>query len=182
MSAQSKNQPADEPARAAPGGTADLRMGSDQSSGFVWNDSYLLGYGPMDDTHREFVDVVQRLSTCSDADLEKHLAEFRAHAEAHFDMENQWMRDTDFPPRDCHIDEHAAVMGSVKEVQDLLAQGRSTGGNLQHVGIARGLIAELINWFPGHAIHLDSALSHWMVKRSHGGKPVVFRKKADILP
>ena len=166
-----------EPAKTTPTGPADLRMGSDQSSGFIWNDSYLLGYGPMDDTHREFVEVVQRLSTCADADLEKNLAEFRAHAEAHFDMENRWMRDTEFPPRDCHIDEHAAVMGSVKEVQELLANG-----NLKHVGIARGLIAELINWFPGHAIHLDSALSHWMVKRSHGGKPVVFRKKADILP
>ena len=29
---------------------------------FTWNDSYLLGYGPMDDTHREFVEVVARLS------------------------------------------------------------------------------------------------------------------------
>ncbi len=177
MNAHSTTDPTKPQAHAAPSGAADLRMGSDQSAGFIWNDSYLLGYGPMDDTHREFVDVVQRLSTCADADLASHLAEFRVHAEAHFDMENQWMRDTDFPPRDCHIDEHAAVMGSVKEVQDLLANG-----NLQHVGIARNLIAELINWFPGHAIHLDSALSHWMVKRSHGGKPVVFRKKADILP
>lgn len=171
------NQTQPETETPAPGEAQDLRMGSVDASDFRWNDGFLLGYGPMDDTHREFVEVVQRLSTCADADLEKHLAEFRAHAEAHFEMENQWMRDTDFPPRNCHIDEHAAVMGSVREVQDLLANG-----NLQHAGSARGLIAELINWFPGHAIHLDSALSHWMVKRSHGGKPVVFRKKADILP
>ena len=144
---------------------------------FTWNDSYLLGYGPMDDTHREFVEVVARLSASGDGEFAALLEEFRIHTEAHFDMENQWMRDTQFPPRDCHIDEHNAVLASVREVQALIAQGDPA-----KMAVGRDLVSELIKWFPGHAIHLDSALSHWMVKRSHGGKPLVFRKKADILP
>ena len=46
---------------------------------FTWNDSYLLGYGPMDDTHREFVEVVARLSASGDGEFAALLEEFRIH-------------------------------------------------------------------------------------------------------
>jgi hemerythrin len=78
------------------------------------------------------------------------------------------MERTDFPPRDCHVQEHAAVMSSVRQVIEIVAQGNVAEG--------RRLAAALGDWFPGHAFHLDSALAHWMVKRSHGGKPVVLRR------
>lgn len=78
------------------------------------------------------------------------------------------MRDTAFPPRDCHIDEHAAVLKSVHEVQALLAEG--------NVQACRALVLALVNWFPGHATHLDSALAHWLSKQRFGGKPVVLRR------
>ena len=44
----------------------------------------------------------------------------------------------------------------------------------------RRLAAALADWFPGHAFHRDSALAHWMVKRSFGGKPVVLRRNLDL--
>ena len=34
----------------------------------------------------------------------------------------------------------------------------------------------LMDWFPGHADYLDSALAHWMCKQRLGGKPVVIRR------
>jgi hemerythrin len=135
---------------------------------FRWNDSYLLGYGPMDDTHREFVEVVNALRTCADAELVTHLEAFARHAEAHFAEEDGWMERTDFPPKQCHVDEHAAVLKSVYQVLEVVKQGDVAEG--------RRLTAALADWFPGHAFHLDSALAHWMVKRSHGGKPVVLRR------
>jgi hemerythrin len=76
--------------------------------------------------------------------------------------------DNEFPPRQCHIDEHAAVMHSVHEVQGLLAQGDTM--------ICRELVAQLADWFPKHADQLDSALAHWMTKKRLGGKPVVVRR------
>ena len=42
---------------------------------------------------------------------------------------------------------------------------------------ARRFAEELTRWFPGHADYLDSALAAWMVKRRHGGKPVVLRRQ-----
>ena len=77
---------------------------------FVWTDAYLLGYGPMDDTHREFVEVVRAMQTAPDAELLPALDAFIAHAQDHFGSEDRWMEETGFPPRDCHIKEHAAVL------------------------------------------------------------------------
>ena len=133
-----------------------------------WGDQFLLGYTPMDDVHEVFVTLIEQLQCAEDPALSGLLAQLASHLKQHFEMENDWMRETAFPPRDCHIDEHAAVMQSVLEVQGLLAQG--------HVAICRELVDELAAWFPRHADHLDSALAHWMTKRSLGGKPVVVRR------
>ena len=137
-------------------------------TGFAWEDRYLLGYAAMDDTHREFVDLVNALLTVGDAGLSVALTAFAAHLEAHFAEENGWMDSTDFPPRDCHKDEHAKVLASVHEVQQQLAEG--------DVAIVRALAEALQDWFPGHADYMDSALSTWLVKRSHAGRPLVFRR------
>ena len=141
-----------------------------------WHDGLLLGYQPMDDVHEEFARVVSALQAAPDADLARCLDAVADHAQRHFDEENAWMQDTQFPARQCHIDEHAAVMKSVREVQALLARGDSTH--------CRSLANELARWFPGHADYLDSALAHWMCKQRLGGKPVVIRRdlKSALLP
>src|SRR2546426_7477782 len=137
-------------------------------SAFNWNDDCLLGYGPMDEVHEEFVDLVAAMQSVSDAELADVLDAFATHAKNHFDTEDAWMVETDFPARACHIHEHAAVLGSVHGVRRRLAAG--------DFGAARRLAAELQVWFPGHAQYLDSALAHWMCKRRLGGKPVVVRR------
>jgi hemerythrin-like metal-binding protein len=143
-----------------------------------WHDSFVLGFGPMDAIHREFVDLVAAVQAAPDEELVERLATLATHCQQHFEEENRWMLETDFPPRDCHIDEHNAVLKSVRDVQGLLAQG--------DIANCRRLADELAKWFPGHADYLDSALAHWMCKRRFGGKPVVFRRdpvaKAGIGP
>jgi len=134
-----------------------------------WNDALLLGYPAMDRLHEAFVSEVEALRSAPDDQLAARLAQVRDHLESHFGQEDKWMRETEFPPRDCHIDEHAAVLNSVREVQALLAEGG-------HFDTCRGLADELARWFPGHADYLDSALAAWMCKRRHGGKPVVVRR------
>lgn len=134
----------------------------------TWTDAFALGYGPMDDTHREFVDIVHAMQTCQDDELLGHLKRFEQHAVAHFDQELEWMKSTDFPSTDCHDDEHKAVLASVHDVLTKLEAG--------DVALARSLVQALVDWFPGHADYLDSALALWMVKRRKGGAPVVIRR------
>ena len=142
------------------------------SNEFSWSDEYLLGYGPMDATHREFVAIVSELLRCADPEVEGRLEAFARHAQAHFEEEDGWMERTAFPPRDCHVDEHAAVLKSVYQVLEVVREGDFAEG--------RRLAAALADWFPGHAFHLDSALSQWMVKQNHGGKPVVLRRNVVV--
>ena len=135
----------------------------------AWNDRLLMGYPAMDAEHREFVDLVGALQRAADDELLPLLEAFAAHAERHFSSENEWMTETAFPARDCHIDEHAAVLRSVAEVRAL-----AEAGNL---ALVRSLAAELARWFPGHADYLDSALAAWMCKQRWQGQPVVLRRK-----
>jgi hemerythrin len=135
----------------------------------VWTDALLLGHAAMDRTHREFVDVVQAMMTCADSELAAGLRAFIAHAQAHFGEEDQAMAETAFPAAECHADEHAAVLSSAHEVLALVAAGNTM--------IGREFVAELVRWFPAHVAQLDSALAHWLVKRRHGGAPVVLRRE-----
>ncbi|HCY63503.1 MAG TPA: hemerythrin [Oxalobacteraceae bacterium] len=137
---------------------------------FAWNDSYLLGHAAIDETHREFVELVEALLTVDDAGMEEALAAFERHAEAHFEQENRWMSLDGFPARDCHVDEHDKVLASVREVKKDLA-----AGNRQAV---RELAVALKDWFPGHADYMDSALATWLVRRRHAASPLVFRRNA----
>ena len=136
----------------------------------VWSDARLLGFTPMDDVHREFYDFALGLVTCSDASALAALEAFEIHAISHFDQEDEWMRTTNFPPRDCHIDEHAAVLKSVSELKAAVAQGQAGAAIVRDIGM------HLLSWFPGHADYLDSALAAWMTKLTMGGKPVVLRR------
>lgn len=134
----------------------------------VWSDRLQLGFGPMDSVHEEFVACLAALREATPAGVPGALDAMIAHLEHHFGEEDGWMKETAFPPRDCHIDEHAAVLASARGVRDLLAEG-----NDEPLG---RFVDALEEWFPGHATHLDSALAHWMCKQRFGGKPVVIRR------
>ena len=134
----------------------------------AWSDRLLLGFPEMDAEHRAFVACVSALQQAGADTVAARLTEVEAHLQQHFGTEDTWMRDTAFPARDCHIDEHAAVLKSVHEVQALVAAGNT--------GIVQSLADELARWFPGHADYLDSALAAWMFKQRWGAKPVVIRR------
>lgn len=127
-----------------------------------------LGHGPMDRIHAEFDELLARASPAFTGNWAQLLGEIDAHLRAHFEAEDLWMRETDFPPRECHMGEHAAVLRSSQEVLALACKGDFRA--------APSFLAELARWFPGHADHLDSALAAWLCKRQYGGKPIVIHR------
>lgn len=135
---------------------------------FQWQDRYKLGFDPMDQIHKEFVLTVDSLIRSSDeSEIKSLLASIESHALKHFNTENQWMLESDFPAAECHIEEHAKVLASIQEVRERF-----------DAQLAKDLGLALMDWFPGHADYLDSALATWMVKRSFSGSPLVFRRNA----
>ena len=144
-----------------PATTEDLR----------WSDAFLLGHEPLDDMHREFVEVVSALQAAPDAELPAALARVTEPLVAPCGQEDRWMQSTGYPATECHVNEHAAVLATAREIPALLAEGRTE--------VCRRFAQELAKWFPGHADYLDAPLSHWMVHQRFGaGKPVVIKRRS----
>ncbi|MES2260314.1 MAG: hemerythrin domain-containing protein [Pseudomonadota bacterium] len=143
-----------------------------QNPSFAWSDRFKAGFAPMDDTHVEFVEIVDAMLSSSDETFAQQLERFLTHAVAHFDLERAWMMATAFPATDCHVDEHDAVLKSVREALGHLAAGGA-------VAMCRPLAHELVRWFPGHADYMDASLAQWIVKQRMGGKPVVLRRNVS---
>ncbi len=110
----------------------------------------------MDNTHREFVEQLNRVGVAPDAGVLAALDDFIAHTEAHFSQEEQWMDAIEFPPRGCHRGEHDKVLETVREVRKRVATG--------DVQIARTLAAALAEWFPQHALSMDAILAMHMTE------------------
>lgn len=106
----------------------------------------------MDDTHSEFVDLVNRLADANReefASLFKNLAE---HTQSHFDSEQQMMEESHFPAIAEHISDHQRILGELARFGKRVAAGSTT--------MARAYVSEqLPNWFELHIQTMDSALA-----------------------
>lgn len=112
-----------------------------QDNSLVWSDARLLGFTPMDETHMEFYDVALRLVTCTDTSALAAIEEFEKHAVSHFEQEEEWMRATNFPPRECHIKEHDGVLKSVREVKREAVVAVTARCSFTRKSTRRGLIS-----------------------------------------
>lgn len=124
-----------------------------------WKESYVLGPAPMDETHREFVNLVTAVAASEGA--EKVLCALDAlieHTVEHFAQEQRWMEESGFPPIHCHQGEHERVLQSLNDMRP----------NVQaDPGIARILAKELESWFDLHAATMDDALAFFMRQVSY---------------
>lgn len=134
-----------------------------------------LGFAPMDEVHEEFDAIlVAALSAPAGSPLDNHLDIISRHLREHFETEEMWMRQSNFPHGACHIDEHAAVLKTAHEIAALTDASTRTR-------VSRLFFSQLAQWFPAHAQHLDSALTHWLCAERHGGAPVVIHRKSFRL-
>ena len=124
-----------------------------------WKEAYNLGVAAMDETHREFMDWLNRLEALSDTEFPAGLAGFIEHTQAHFDQEQRWMTATGFPPISCHEDEHNRVLEVARQVQAMVAKG--------DVAIGRRLVEEMVPWFDQHAATMDDALAFWIKQQGY---------------
>lgn len=138
----------------------------------AWSDDMLVGHGAIDETHREFVDLVNELRRCLPEDATRQLLRLKEHVLSHFEKEEQLMRQFNYPSPDCHSDEHAKVVHAIDQVLQRLQTGL-----LALSGVHR-LAQALMDWFPGHITYMDSALSAWLSKQRFSAAPIVLRRGA----
>lgn len=119
-----------------------------------WSSELSVDQSTMDDTHREFVDLLNRVGASSEDDLLASLDEFIKHTEAHFSQEELWMREIAFPPLGCHQGEHANVLEVVREVRRRVAAGQAQ--------LVTTLAEAMAEWFVQHAGSMDTVLAMYM--------------------
>jgi hemerythrin len=122
-----------------------------------WNETLMLDQGVMDETHREFVELLNRLADAPADRLLAVLDEFIAHTEAHFAQEARWMEHMAFPPLQCHVEEHESVMQVAREVRV-----RTQAGETRFGPVLAQAVAE---WFAKHAASMDAVLSLYMKEK-----------------
>lgn len=116
-----------------------------------WSDALALDLPLMDNTHREFVDM---LATVERADEPGLLAAWKAlveHTDQHFAQEDAWMASTRFASGNCHSMQHRVVLQVMRE-----GTARAEQGDLK---VLRVMAGELALWFPQHAQSMDAALA-----------------------
>jgi hemerythrin-like metal-binding protein len=119
-----------------------------------WSAAHELGVVPMDDTHREFVEIYNAVATAGDGSFLARLDALLAHTDAHFAQENVWMAESGFPPTAIHKGEHERVLAALRQVRRRVAEGDIAAG--------RDAIAQVPDWFDQHAATMDAALANWM--------------------
>jgi hemerythrin-like metal-binding protein len=105
----------------------------------------------MDDTHREFVDLLTQVVNATDTSLLCLWRELIKHTALHFAREDRWMKDTGFASTNCHSTQHQVVLQVMRE--------GDKRGNAGDLAIVRQMAEELGIWFPQHAKTMDAALA-----------------------
>lgn len=116
-----------------------------------WSEGLALGLPFMDDTHKEFVELLARAEASDDASLPAAWDELVAHTADHFGREDEWMLATGFSLGNCHSTHHKVVLQVLREGAVRAHQG--------DLAPARQMIQELAAWFPQHAQTMDAALA-----------------------
>lgn len=127
-------------------------------STLTWNASLTLQQPRMDQTHREFVDLLAELEARLDDPpeaLAAALDRFIAHTQDHFDQEDRWMARLGFAPQSCHPLQHAQVLELLHEVRRRLQADAD-------LAVVRALVPALAEWFPIHAGSMDAGLAQAM--------------------
>ena len=106
------------------------------ANGLPWTASLHTGDERMDETHKEFTDMLNEiLATPQDQQLPLY-RQFLLHTVEHFNQEERWMVATGFAAENCHAEHHATILETMTRLAEALAE-----------------------WFPGHAASMDAGLA-----------------------
>jgi hemerythrin-like metal-binding protein len=127
------------------------------------------GDAGMDGHHRDFLAAVSAMLSCADADFSTRLQAFLAHAVEHFGSEDRMMEGQGYATKQCHLDEHKAVLASGDEVKTRVAAG--------DIEVGRRYARELLRWFPEHTREMDLGLAAWVQKQRLGGARIKIQRR-----
>ena len=127
------------------------------------------GHARLDEDHEALFALCGACESAEDAQLESALLDLQARFTEHFAEEDALMAGEDFSSRQCHLDEHAAVLQSFVDVVAALRSGEREA--------ARRMARALSDWLPEHIDALDRHLAKFLFQRRTGGAPLLLRRR-----
>jgi hemerythrin len=123
-----------------------------------WTDALSLGIPEIDDQHRVFIDMVNRLNTFSRSrasreELRTILADLVCYAEVHFSDEEGWMQRSGYPQFQEHAQEHSTAAATIHDMMFRDIEGLELYGALG---------AFLMPWMVSHIMKHDKAFGEWL--------------------
>jgi hemerythrin len=116
-----------------------------------WSDDLASGDPRMDETHADFIELLQRLRALPHEDPLPLFKALVAHTVDHFAQEDRWMLATGFTADNCHTMQHQSILETLQAVETHYLQGD------------RDIIARMADamaeWFPMHARSMDAGLA-----------------------
>lgn len=116
-----------------------------------WSEDYVLNNPVMDETHQEFVQLLNGVLQAPEAAVLQQWEALVDHTQEHFDREDRWMLATGFTRDNCHASQHAVILKIMRE-----GTQRGRQGDLH---VPRQMARELTVWFPQHAQAMDASLA-----------------------
>jgi hemerythrin-like metal-binding protein len=117
--------------------------------------AFTLGVPDMDATHRQFIELLNRLDNTVNSEFGALFTRLIEHTQAHFADEETRMRLCDFPATVEHTSEHRRVLAELAQIRKQVDKGL--------ISFGRAYVRDgLPGWFRLHATTMDSALAaHW---------------------
>jgi len=121
------------------------------STGLNWSPTLSMGDARMDDTHEEFVTMLNQLLATPQNEQLPLYRRFVEHTVAHFAQEERWMLATGFTADNCHASHHATILETLHAVIPHYEQ--------EDPDIITRLAEALVEWFPQHTASMDAGLA-----------------------
>jgi len=128
----------------------------------VWDDSFSVGFKPIDDQHKTLVDMINELfQACKTGVVEADMAFLQIikkaldYAETHFADEEEYLSQANYPHLDEQKEQHEVF---VEEVQKTIEEFEA--GNIEPVYLAR----YLKNWLLNHIAVYDKRYSSYLAQ------------------
>ena len=118
-----------------------------------WDDqSFISGVADMDATHRQFIDLLNRLDNTVNSEFAALFTRLVEHTQAHFADEEARMLASGFPGVADHTSEHRRVLGELAQIKKQVDKGL--------ISFGRCYVREgLPGWFRLHVATMDGALA-----------------------
>ena len=136
------------------------------AAGLNWSADLHTGDDRMDNTHEEFVTMLNALLLTPTTEQLNLYREFLNHTVEHFAQEDRWMVATGFSEENCHAGQHTTILETMRAVETHYVQGDTE--------IISRLAEALAEWFPQHAASMDAGLAQHL-------KSVSFYSETEIL-